>query len=133
MASVSNLVLTIVRDVANAEINAEYDIIWSGFDQQTNLQYLDSFRVIEDDTNQDGDDLPVGDDPISIGLLPFLMVSSNGNATTHRTKTVTVAFSNLNKDNTAGNTDDEIRAVVTLTPQLPVTTSRESNVVTVAA
>jgi hypothetical protein len=133
MASISNLVLTIDKDVANADVKVEYDIVWSSFDQLTNLQYLDTFRLIEDDTNQDGDDTPAGDDSISVGLVPFLLVSSNGNATTHRTKTVTMAFSNLNKDNTAGNTDDEIRAVVTLTPQLPVATSRESGVVTVAA
>ena len=64
----------------------EYDIVWSSFDQLTNLQYLDSFRIIEDDTNQDGDDLPVGDDQLSIGLRPLLFISSNGNAVTHRSQ-----------------------------------------------
>ncbi len=133
MASISNLVLTIVRDVANAEIRIEYDIVWSNFDQLTNLPYRDTFRIIEDDTNQDGDNLPVGDDPVSVGLVFTLPVSSNGAASTHRVKTATVPFSNLNKDDQAGNTDDEIRAVVTLNPQIPVAISRESNVVTVAA
>jgi hypothetical protein len=133
MATVNNLVLSIVRDVANADITVEYDIAWSTFDQLTNLSYLDSFRLIEDDTNQDGDDVPAGDDPISIGLVPLLPISSNGQSSTHRTKKVTVAFANLNKDNVGTNVDDEIRAVVTLTPQLPVATSRESNVVTVTA
>ena len=134
MASVSNLNLTVVRDVANAEITIEYDIIWSNFDQLTNLPYVDSFRLIEDDTNQDGDNLPLGDDPVSLTQLTFVLpISSNGQAVTHRTKTTTLPFANLNKDDSAGNTDDEIRAVVTLTPKLPVETSRESNLVTVTA
>jgi len=133
MASVSNLNLSVVRDVANAEVTIEYDIVWSSFDQLTNLQYVDTFRLIEDDTNEDGDNLPVGDDPISLGLVAVVPVSSNGQASTHRTRTATVPFANLNKDDNGGNTDDEIRAIVTLTPRLPVATSRESNLVTVNA
>ena len=134
MASVSNLNLTVVRDVANAEITIEYDIVWSNFDQLTNLPYVDSFRLIEDDTNEDGDNLPVGDDPISLNQLVFVLpISSNGQAVTHRVKTATLPFANLNKDDNGGNVDDEIRAVVTLTPRLPVPVSRESNLVTVTA
>ena len=134
MASVSNLNLSVVRDVANAEITIEYDIVWSNFDQLTNLPYVDTFRLIEDDTSQDGDNLPLGDDPVSLGVLVAIgPVSSNGQATTHRTKNVTIAFANLNKDDNGGNLDDEIRAIVTLTPQLPVEISRESNKVEVNA
>ena len=134
MASVSNIVLTVVRDVANAEVTIDYDINWSNFDQLTNLPYVDGFRLIEDDTDQDGDNLPIGDDPISLTRFVFVIpISSNGQAITHRTKTTTLPFANLNKDSNGGNDDDEIRAVVTLTPQLPVAISRESNVVTVAA
>ena len=58
MATISNIVLSIVRDVANAEVTIDYDINWSSFDRASNLSYLDSFRLIEDDTNQDGDNLP---------------------------------------------------------------------------
>jgi hypothetical protein len=134
MASVSNIVLSVVRDVANAEVTIDYDINWSNFDQLTNLPYLDTFRLIEDDTDQDGDNLPLGDDPISLTRFVFLIpISSNGAAVTHRTKTTTLPFANLNKDSNGGNDDDEIRAVITLTPQLPVAVSRESNVVVVAA
>ncbi len=134
MAAVSNLNLTVVRDVANAEITVEYDIVWSNFDQLTNLPYVDSFRLIEDDTNQDGDDLPAGDDPISLtGPIFVVPISSNGHAVTHRTKTATLPFANLNKDDNGGNVDDEIRAIVTLTPRLPIPVSRESNLVTVTA
>jgi len=134
MASISNVTLAIVRSVANAQVTIDYDINWSLFDQASNLSYIDTFRLIEDDTNEDGDNLPLGDDPVSLGVLVAIgPVSSNGQATTHRTKNVTIAFANLNKDDNGGNLDDEIRAIVTLTPQLPVEISRESNKVEVNA
>jgi len=134
MASITNLTLSIVRSVANAQVTIDYDINWSLFDQASNLSYIDTFRLIEDDTNEDGDNLPVGDDPVTLGvLIPIGPVSSNGQAVTHRTKNVTIPFANLNKDDNGNNLDDEIRAIVTLTPQLPVAISRESNKVEVNA
>jgi len=134
MASISNIALSIVRSVANAEVTVDYDINWSAFDQASNLSYIDRFRLIEDDTNEDGDNAPVGDDSVSFGVLVAIgPVSSNGQAVTHRTKNVTIPFGNLNKDDNGGNLDDEIRAIVTLTPQLPVEVSRESNKVEVNA
>ena len=139
MASVSNIALSIVRNVANAQVTLTYDINWSNFDQLTNLPYVDSFRLIGDDTGQDGDNGVTGDDSIFTGLIfplfPVVTVSSNGQAVTHRTKNLVFPFANLNEDGTlvAPNNDDEIRAVVTLTPRLPVAISTESSVVTVNA
>ncbi len=132
MPTISNLTLSLVKDVANMDVTFEYDIEWDPFDQATDIDYDESWKLIGDDTNQDGDNLPVGDDPISLGLMPIVRVSSNGNAVTHRTKTRTIAFSNLDED-TGVNEDDEIRAVVTLRPLLPVATSRESSMVPVNA
>jgi hypothetical protein len=132
MPSINNLTLTVVKDVANAEISAVFDIDWDPFDQATDLDYDETIRLIEDDTSQDGDNLPLGDDPVSLGLVPIVRVSSNGQAVTNRTRSFTIPFSNLDKD-VGVNEDDEIRAVVTLTPRLPVATSRESNAVTVTA
>ena len=130
MATISNLNVAVARNVANADVTVTYTINWSLFDQATNLSYLEVWDLIEDDTAQDGDNPPAGDDPINIGLTPVFTVSSNGNASTSRTLTKTMAFAALDGD--AG--DDEIRAVVTLTPQLPVATSREStNVAVVTA
>ena len=135
MASISNLTLSIVKDVANADVTVEYDISWSSFDQLTNLQYFDACGLIGDDTNQDGDEIVVpGDDKISGGTMPTFLVSAGGQTSTHRKRTLTLAFGNLNEDNFPGaDGDDEIRAVVTLTPQLPTTTSRESPVSVVNA
>ena len=132
MPTISNLTLSLVKDVANMDITFEFDIEWNAFEQATDLEFDEAWKVIGDDTNQDGDNLPVGDDPISLGLIPIVRVSSNGNAVTHRTKTRTIAFSSFDED-VGVNEDDEIRAVVTLTPLLPVATSRESNMVPVNA
>jgi hypothetical protein len=133
MPTISNLNLSVVKDVANAEITVDYDINWDSFDQSTDLEYSEAWKLIGDDTGQDGDNIPVGDDPISLGLVAIASVSSNGNAVTHRTKTRTIAFTSLGEDISAIDPDDEIRAVVTLIPQLPGTTSRESNLVSVVA
>ena len=127
MASLRNVTVAIVRDVANAEITVEYDIDWSEFDRNTNVEYSETWLLRGDDTGQDGDNGPVGDDHISLGPILVATVSSNGQATTHRTKSKTIAFGNLDEDTGAlPDGDDEIRAVVTLTPRLPLATSRES-------
>ena len=66
--------------------------------------------------------------------MPTLLTSASGQSTIHRKRSLTLAFSNLNEDVFAGaDGEDEIRAVVTLTPQLPAATSRESNVSVVNA
>jgi hypothetical protein len=128
MASISNLTLSVVKDVANAVITVEYDINWSSFDQATNLQYFDACKLIGDDTNQDGDEAVAnGDDDIAGGSMPTFALSSNGQASFHRKRPLTIAFSNLDEDKGAAPFgDDEIRALVTLSPQLPIVTSRES-------
>ncbi|ACV76615.1 hypothetical protein [Nakamurella multipartita] len=133
MATASNVNLTLLRNVANANATVTYTVNWSAFDQASNLQYVESVRFIGDDTGQDGDTGPVGDDPISIGLNFSTLLSANGQATTSRTRSFTFPWANLNEDDVPilGNTDDEIRAVVTLMPQLPVTVTTESNLVTV--
>jgi hypothetical protein len=135
MATLSNVTLGIVRNVANADITLSYTILWSSFDQLTNLSYTSSFRLIGDDTNQDGDNLPVGDDAISVGLQPLRFHSSNGQpSTTVNVTPFSIPWVDLDEDGSfavPAAKDDEIRAVVTLTPQLPVATSRESAMVPV--
>ena len=135
MATISTPQLSIVRDVDNADVTVAYTITWSAFDQLTNLSYTETWKLIGDDTGQDGDNLPVGDDTIPMGLMFFPLggLRSNGQATTSRTLTKTIGWDDLNEDDNGTNLDDEIRAVVTLTPLLPVPTSRESGLVTVVA
>ncbi len=137
MATISSVTLNITKNVANADFDLSYTVNWTQFDQLTNLTYLASWRLIGDDTGQDGDDGPAGDDPIPTGLSLLRRLSSNGNATTTITEpTRTIAWVDLNEDSALGSpadNDDEIRAVVTLTPLLPTGTSRESAVVLVTS
>ena len=125
MASISNLVLDIDIDVANAEITVDYDISFSSFDVNSNLTYLETCRIVEKDPPpEDGtDDAVTG---MITGFLPFALVASNGVNSLHRTRTRTIPKAQLDRD--AG--IDEIRAVVTLTPQLPTAATRESNLIT---
>jgi hypothetical protein len=128
VAAISNLRLTLARNIANVTITIDYDIVFSDFDRRTNLQYMESWRLIGDDTNQDGDDGPIGDDPVlGVGALSSL-VTSNGLTTLHRSRTRTEAWTTLDEDAglPAPANDDEIRAVVTLTPQLPTAGRFES-------
>jgi hypothetical protein len=128
MATLRDLELQIVRDVANAELTLTYKIDWSPFDVLTNLQYTETWRVFGDDTGEDVDDQGAGDDSINLGPTVVGLVSANGQTTSTRTKTKTIAMSLLNEDTASPATtgDEEIRALVTLTPLLPAATSRES-------
>ena len=73
MATITTPVLTIVRDVANVDVSVAYTINWTEFDRNSDLQYLETWKLIEDDTGQDGDKVPAnGDDrsPSSSASLP---------------------------------------------------------------
>lgn len=123
---VNNVELSMRREVANAKFTVEFDIHWSEFDQATNFEYTEELKLVEQDPNRQED----------VWTGPFLLggtVSSNGHTTTHRAHPVsggefTIPWSDLDKDPTG---DDEILAVVTLTPRLPVAVTAQSEVVTV--
>ena len=112
---ISNLVLTVDKDVANANITVDWDINWSKFDQLTNLSYGEVWKIV----GIDG----VLNTTLFVGPNLVNGVSSNGNLTTHRTKVATIPLSDLDEDTT---TDDDLAAVVTLTPQLPTTRTAQS-------
>jgi hypothetical protein len=119
---IDDLALAIKRDIANAEITVTYTINWSTFDELTNLPYSESWEL-------------AGVDGVNLTTLytgPMLVngVSSNGAATTARTKVATIAFADLDED---VNSLDEIVAVVTLTPRLPVQKTAQSAQVVVDA
>jgi hypothetical protein len=60
VATITNLNVSILRNVANADVTVTYDLFWSDFDQLTNLEYIEKLDLIGDDTNQDGDNPPAG-------------------------------------------------------------------------
>jgi hypothetical protein len=149
MATVTGLTLDIevVNDGANlvANVTAGYRINWSTYDQESEQPYREVCKLIGDDTGitpaEDGvDDAivngqlfpqllfppfpPVLGQPLIV--LPFSTVSSNGQPFTDRLHTKTINLSNLDEDQDPVPNPDEIRAVVTLTPVLPVAVTRES-------
>ena len=68
--------------------------------------------------------------------MSFFFVSpqrANNRTSVQRTQTWTLPWATLNEDTALGAlaNDDEIRAVVTLEPELPVTTVRESSTIVV--
>ena len=43
---ISNLTLTLTKDIANAEVDVTYRINWSAFDQLTNLSYTEAWSLV---------------------------------------------------------------------------------------
>jgi hypothetical protein len=148
MANVSNLTLAIevVNDGPNLEavVTADYDIVFSSFDQHSNLPYAEVCRLIGDDTGitppEDGvdDSIPGGQlfptiifqpaaGPIPIPIPVLNLIASEGRASVHRHFTKTLPLSALNEDQAPVPNPDEIRAQVTLTPSMPAALIRESN------
>jgi hypothetical protein len=151
MANITNLTLEIevVNDGANlvANVTASYRINWSSYDQNSNQPYRESCVLIGDDTGivpaEDGTDdsipggtlfpqllfppFPVVNGGVPSPLIPlFNTTSSNGQAFTDRVHTKSIPLGNLDEDAGALANPDEIRAQVTMTPQLPTATTRES-------
>ena len=139
MASVRDLTceIEVVNDGPNLEANitVEYFIDFSLYDQSSNQPYNEVCRMIGDDTGitppEDGTDDAIPNGRLfPIVLFPPLplplsgQTQSNGQASVKRTRTKTLPLGNLGEDATGL---DELRAVVTLTPVLPATVTRESN------
>ncbi len=129
MATVTINSFTITRNVANADVDLVYTVNYDTFDQLTNVGYHETYKIIGDDTGQDGDDGAAGDNQVGVSFFFVSPQRSNGQASVQRTQAWTLPWTDLNEDNALGsaaNNDDEIRAVVTLEPELPVTTAKES-------
>ena len=130
MASIGAVSLSIVTNVANADITVTYALTGSAFDIASGQPYTEVCRLMGDDTGivpaEDN-----ADDVIPNGLLtsifaPLFPVVFTNALPINRTRTKTIAKSDLDEDVGL----DEIRAMVTMTPQAPVAVSRESNQVT---
>jgi hypothetical protein len=122
MASIGTVTLNIVRDVANAEITVTYSLTGSDSDIASHLPYSEVCRLV-------GVDGAIAN-PIPGGLLTPLVLPFNvvfpDTTPINRVHTKTIPLADLDED--VG--PDEIRAVVTLTPLVPSTVTRESNQVT---
>ncbi len=136
MATSTITAFTITKNVANAEVTLDYTVNFDAFDQASNLGYTESFKLRGDDIGQDGDDGVPGDDPVSFVHLFISPTRSNGQVSIMRNRAFSIPWADLNEDSALGSAlanDDEIRAVVTLVPLLPVTTENESSALVVTA
>jgi hypothetical protein len=147
MATITGLTLDIevVNDGANlvADVTAAYRINFSIYDQESEQPYREVCKLIGDDAPpEDGVDdtivngqlfpqllfpvppLPLPGQPLI--PLPFATVSSNGQAFIDRLHTKRINLSNLDEDQGAVPNPDEIRALVQLTPVVPLAVTRES-------
>ena len=125
MARISNVELSVVRDVANADIQIDYDIDWDSYDQASNQLYQESWKLIGDDTGPAGED---GQDETLTGqgAADIVRFAAYGQPTTHRHLAFTIPVEALDDDTTG---EDEVRAVVTLTPVGPFGDSEASKLV----
>jgi hypothetical protein len=125
---VDDVTLILEKDVANANFTIEYTINWSAFDRATNLAYTEVVKLVGNDPNRQQD----------LFTAPIFAngVSSNGNATTDRVHpasgSFTIPWAILDED-PGVDAVDEIVAVVTLTPRLPVAVTGQSAEVEVVA
>jgi hypothetical protein len=134
MASINDVKLRIVPDVANAEIVVAYTVVWSDSDISSNQPYEESCSLIGDDTGVGDPVTAGGDDDLGVVLSPpGSILSANGEATLSRSFTKTIALATLNEDvKPVATNPDDIRAVVRLTPLFPALVQVESNLVQLA-
>ena len=119
---ISDLTLTLARDTANANVDINYRIRWSTFDQLTNIAWTETWSLVGLD----------GAVRTTLYTGPILAtgLSSNGNSFTDRTLSDTIPWADLDED---ANATDEIAAVVNLTPRLPTPKTATSATVVVSS
>ena len=124
MANIGPVTLNISRVGANALVEVSYGVLAETRDLATQQPYREICRLIGDDTPGDG-----SDDIVAGGtLLNAITVFTESNPEFTRILKRTLPLSNLDED-TGGPLpeDDELRAVVSLTPLEPAVRTRESN------
>jgi hypothetical protein len=125
MGTISNVSLSIVPDVANANVIVNYTLIGHPFDVTSGQPYTETVSLVGVVTGINPPEDNV-DDPIPNGAISFSVITFPNATPISRTRTRTIAKSDLDEDVGL----DEIRAVVTLTPILATAVSARSNSVT---
>ncbi len=115
-------------------VKVDYEVTFNGFDKSIDQPYTEIVRLIGDDTGISGDPAAAAPDDVVVSALVVATVRASmipaGATTLKRSHTREVRTSLFNEDTTDAPNADEMRAVVTLNPQLPVPVGpRESNVV----
>ena len=133
MATIGDVVLKITNRPGGKEavVDVTYEIAFDSYDQNSNQVYTEVCRLIGDDTHVEDPTSAAPDD--TLGFLTPLFVRntrSDGKPSLSRQWTKTFRMADLDEDRAAIPNPDEIRALVTLNPIMPVAASRESNMVT---
>jgi hypothetical protein len=125
MASISDVRLSVVEDVANAEIGIETDIEFDTYDMATNQLDNWHWKLIGPDrlAGEDGED----DTLTGQGAADIVRISADGQASKTHHFELTLPLQELDEDLTG---EGEVRAVITITPVGPFGDSEESNKVT---
>ena len=124
MANIGPITLRISRVGENALIEVFYGVLAETRDLATQQPYREICRLIGDDTPGDG-----ADDTVAGGtLFNTITVFTESSQEFTRVLKRTLPLSNLDEDiGELFPDDDEIRAVVSLTPLEPAVRTRESN------
>jgi hypothetical protein len=122
MASITDVDLSVVPDVANANVVIDTDISFDEFDVASNQLYDLHWSLIGPDrlAGEDG----VDDTLISKGAAELIRFRPDGQASMTHHLAFTIPLEELNEDLTG---EDEVRAVMGLNPVGPFGDSAESN------
>jgi len=128
MASVGSVNLSIAIVGASARVRVRYTVYFDDFDRRSNLPYGERCYIFGDDTNVGDSIFSGGDDNIPRGTIAWTTIRSNGNSSISRDFTKLYSRHELDEDGWPDGAD-EIRARVNLSPKLPRSRSKESNLV----
>ena len=122
MANITDVRLNVAPDVANADIEIDTDIEFDNQDLASNQLFQLHWKLIGPDrlAGEDGED----DTLIGQGAADIIRFAADGQTATTHHLAFTIPLDELDED-TSG--QDEVRAVVTLTPVGPFGDSEESN------
>jgi hypothetical protein len=141
MASIGSIDLgPITINVANATVDVDVEVKFTSYDVNSNQPYRMVCRLMGDDTPEGNPDevIPGGSltPAITLGGVTIDLgqaVQADGLTSKTFTFNKTLPKANLNEDTGAEPNPDEIQAEVTLTPILPTTVTKQSNVQTLVA
>lgn len=122
MASITDVELSVVPDVANADVAIDTHVSFDAFDIASNQLYDLHWSLIGPDrlAGEDG----VDDTLVSQGAAEQIRFRADGQASAVHHLAFTIPLDELNEDLTG---EDEVRAVIGLNPVGPFGDSQESN------
>jgi hypothetical protein len=123
VALIGAVTLSIVKDIANADITVKYTLTGSSFDVASGQPYTEIVDLIGDDTGMNPPEDGI-DDAISSGVLAITNVVFPNTTAINRTRLKTIPLANLKEDVSGVS---EIRARVRLNPMVAQAASKESN------